>query len=86
MDYPRCLTCRFWQKPEGYENVGTCTCPKVIFATGKMAEDDWKMHAVSHADEHVLSGDECAVVDGSGYFAKLMPGPEFGCVHHEPLA
>lgn len=32
-------------------------------------------------DDHVILGDEVGVVDGSGYYAKMFPTADYGCVH-----
>lgn len=83
-----CKTCRWWRDVESesiYENVKVCTCPKVEFARTTYRDYDVTTPPVATAndDGHVLSGDEVAVFDGSGYFAALMPGPDFGCIHWE---
>lgn len=80
-----CKTCQWWQDDtEAHRrrsNVKNCTCPKVIFATVDYESDA----AVAEEDpHHVLSGNEAGVEDGSGYFARLITGPDFGCIHHQP--
>lgn len=33
--------------------------------------------------ESALDDDEVAVKDGSGYYAAMFTGQDFGCIHHE---
>ena len=30
-----------------------------------------------------ISSDMAGILDGSGYWGSFIPGPDFGCIHHE---
>lgn len=79
----QCATCRYWVHEQGavhdeYTNVRMCACPKMVHAGGFNA-DLTAMTAID--DSHVILGDEVGVVDGSGYYAKIFPAANYGCVH-----
>ena len=84
---PHCKNCRWWYWPNPADddpvNVRLCNCPKIEFSKeniGWESANETRL-MVANDDEHVLSGDEAAVCDGSGYIAKFLPGPDFGCIH-----
>lgn len=87
-----CNECRWWGTANGkesqYSNAKICQCPKVLFVTSRWFKEDGDDNAVVSANDqdHVLAADECGVMDGSGYAASLVPGPDFGCVHWEAKA
>ncbi len=95
MPEKRCKTCRWWGDPEAIQkfvNVNRCVAPKVLFAgEGQPVNEDepWGDQVLLGLDDnpetpqHAIAPDEASVMDGSGYFAALLTGPEFGCVNHE---
>jgi hypothetical protein len=89
-----CKTCQFWgldEQPvhanaavrDKFPNIRPCLSPKVHFIGGGYHRDG--QPAVSSRDpHHVLDGDEVGVEDGSGFWAFMFTGPDFGCIHHSP--
>ncbi len=84
----RCKNCQWWKPRNISTESHECACPKIFFAVlrdlpnNAGPDDSVEMGYSEESDpEHVLGGDEAAVIDGSGYFAAFVPGPEFGCVH-----
>lgn len=84
MEYPRCKTCKWWtedpvtyiDRDNGYRKVETgrreCKSPAYV----EPAKVD--IYSIGITDpRHV----ECF---GSGGWAGIAPGPEHGCIHHEP--
>lgn len=85
-----CKKCRWWggnlpnrDPDDDAVNVRICTCPKVHF--GRADIDSEPMVIVDKKTDHVLESDEVSVQDGSGYWAAMFCGPDFGCIHHEPV-
>lgn len=67
-----CKTCKWWVKKDTHygNNANMCANPKIVGP---------------HKD-HPADADGAELCDASGYFAAILPGPDFGCIHHEPKA
>lgn len=78
-----CATCRFMAEPRGLEIFGETeaedtvtehrSCVRVIHGNG-----DSRHEAMSKS-----AREPALVIDGSGYAARLIVLPTFGCVLHE---
>jgi hypothetical protein len=78
-----CSTCRFFGSEHGFDvqtdaddyvTTDHHTCVRIIHGNGHVKYDEPKR----------LLSESAAVVDGSGYAARLVVLPTFGCVLHEP--
>lgn len=81
-----CSTCEYWVRDNAYKIVGKCTQPKNKHVVTKCSSD------IECVDLHLerSEGDPLfGIIDGGnpkdadGYAACMMPGPDFGCIHHE---
>lgn len=69
-----CSTCRFMAaERDDLVQSGHRTCVRIVHGNGCMT-DKKKLNVVNQP---------AAVVDGSGYAARLVVLPTFGCVLHE---
>jgi hypothetical protein len=82
----RCKTCRHWQHFKEYgHNDQYCASPKIRFVTNDLRPPDYKQHVLIVEETGLpLADDMAGVMDGEGYAATFAPGPDFGCIHHEP--
>jgi hypothetical protein len=85
MDYPRCKTCKWWSDEEPRDSriegrLKVCICPHIIDLTNIPAERRLDEH-----DHLEVGQDEAAHADGSDYLSEFYTGPDFGCIHHEPI-
>lgn len=81
-DIASCATCRFMAEPRGIDYIGDNveddrtsdhrTCVRIIHGNGDAEREDGTM------------AEPALVIDGSGYAARLIVLPTFGCVLHEP--
>lgn len=75
-DLPRCRTCVHWGNGEA-EDLGRYACLSGKFHGGygftHIHQGDRKLKVAS--DEVIVENDE-------GW--EFQPGPDFGCIHHEP--
>ena len=81
----RCKTCKHWEKPRNdYGEVpgtGTCNAIPQLWDASEWDDDgESRVLKTKHADRLAF------LQDGSDYLAMLKTLPDFGCVHHEPLA
>ena len=84
----RCKTCKHWvlETHDGWgvalEEAGECTKARQIWDVTEVKEPE------NGADYRVLLPEHAAILavveDGSGYSARLVTMPDFGCVQHEP--
>jgi len=66
----KCKNCKWWgTNPDERDDMPSCASPKLIFTDGY--------------DHYEPKPDDVIIQDGSGYFARLYPGPEFGCDNFE---
>lgn len=88
-----CKMCKHWTQPlDGDFQVKNdfryCKSPKVVFGRRMDVAPEYVDTVMIDYDddsEKPLTPDMGAVLDGSGYFACLTTGPEFGCIHHEEI-
>lgn len=70
-EIPRCKTCKWWQqdkKHSGPDECRVCDCPKV-------GERSWLAKHGTKSELDILT----YPYDEGGW---ILPGPDFGCVHH----
>lgn len=89
-----CKTCKWWgfvKEPSGrfeaYQNARICGCPANAHASiNYLGSDFGQPEALTdkYAADKIRPPDAGNILDGSGYWGALFPGPDFGCVHHEP--
>lgn len=82
MDKPTCRTCRHYRAREKGEPK-SCHSPHLHFGQRDWNDEGDEFIIDDKTKEPVAPAD-AGLLDGSGYFAALYPGPDFGCVHHEP--
>lgn len=80
----RCETCRFMAEPRGRDFIGDegqedrstehRSCVRILHGNGDLQFEPYEKSAREPA----------LVVDGSGYAARLIVLPSFGCTLHEP--
>ncbi len=81
----RCKTCRHWAKPKSeYGEVpgsGNCEAIPQLWDASEWDENgSGRVPKAQYADKRAF------LQDGSDYMAVLKTLPDFGCVHHEPVA
>jgi hypothetical protein len=83
----RCETCGWWQEASTNDDRARFNDASLresytyeIIAAVRFCHSPALRFSERPAD------DGAAVVDGSGYFAALLTGPQFGCVNHAPTA
>ena len=88
----RCKTCKWWglnkddhRDADVYTNAKRCGHPYNQFATTEHTDGTYTEKMLVIEDRDTPSPPNAAnVLDGSGYWGALYPGPDFGCVNHEP--
>ncbi len=82
-----CKTCKWWKDEEDrldrYTNAKKCTSPHVHFARINSYVADERLLTTDEDERDPLPPTDAGVLDGSGYWGALFPGPDFGCIHHE---
>lgn len=75
----RCGTCAYWKLVD-YGGLGSAIVNPVD-------PDTWEPMVLPYLlfSERPLKSSDACLVDGSGYAAELITGPEFGCSQHTPL-
>jgi hypothetical protein len=68
-----CKTCRWWQQRRR-DDVGS------IYGSG---DHQCVCPKIVSPGDGLPDADGAELCDASGYFAAILPGPDFGCVHHE---
>lgn len=71
-DYPRCATCKHWQKDDGWDQTDLA-----VGGTARICELAQSRGAKYHDKTRAVA------MDGEGYLADLITWPDFGCVQHE---
>ena len=80
--FPRCRTCRHWTLSGARDDKVTrdCKSPKITFAVLKYEDN---LDVVVDKSGSSIASNGAGVMDGEGYWAGLVTGPDFGCIHHE---
>lgn len=83
-----CKTCKWWGVSDAsvthvYDNARICGHPK-----NQMTFESQSLLCASDCEiPRKPTASDCGnILDGSGYWGALFPGPDFGCVHHEGTA
>lgn len=78
---PTCKTCRHWSETD---RVGFGRCGGIPMGRDKLVEPDYVETVFVNDDtDELIPPDGAAAMDGSGYFAAIITGPDFGCTLHE---
>ncbi|HUX01252.1 MAG TPA: hypothetical protein VMY35_09780 [Phycisphaerae bacterium] len=80
-----CKTCKWWVKKDiSYhgQNPNKCGNPKVSHESDRRLFVDGPCGKMVPVEEPLE--DDCVdLCDASGYYAAMLPGPEYGCIHWE---
>jgi hypothetical protein len=85
----RCKTCEWWgcyerkSNPNYHRGFKICGHPKNEFVSRRLDDEAGDYILVGGSSEPVAS-DAGSIIDGSGYWVALIPGPDFVCIHWEP--
>ena len=81
-----CKTCKWWVKKDtSYhgQNPNKCGNPKVSMVSYYRTEPDGVAEYARDTDRGASEPDDVELCDASGYYAAMLPGPEYGCIHWE---
>lgn len=88
MDYPRCKTCKYWDRRD-LELYPDMWDPPSGSAPKKPKDLSYEVHCCDHPDQTFWElpsrSDGVALKDGDMWAATLATAEEFGCVRHSAL-